>query len=255
MSQEQDAWRGNVRLLFQPSEEAFDADGISGATAMIEDGALEGVDKVIALHVISNHEAGKVYFHDGPSLAAVDSFEAWVRGDGGHGAYPHEGSDPLYLLSTILPRIYGIPSRRIDPLEPCVISLGEIRGGAAPNVIPSEVYVQGTIRSMSPETRERCGRSWRTASSWRNSMGGSYEFRLHKGYPVLVNDAEVNDWMRAVTQGPGGRGRHRQRAGRHGGRGLRLHDAGRAGGHVQPGRARSRTAAAITRRRSPSARM
>ena len=99
--EEKDAWQGNVRLLFQPSEEAFDADGISGATAMIQDGAMEGVDKVIALHMISTAESGKVYFHDGPSLAAVDSFEAYIRGDGGHGAYPHEGSDPLYLLSTI----------------------------------------------------------------------------------------------------------------------------------------------------------
>jgi amidohydrolase len=215
-AQEKDAWQGNVRLLFQPSEEAFDADGISGATAMIQDGALAGVDKVIALHVISTDEAGKVYFHDGPSLAAVDSFEAWIRGDGGHGAYPHEGSDPLYLLSTILPRIYGIPSRRIDPLEACVISIGEIRGGSAPNVIPAEVYLQGTIRSMTPETRERLWDELENCFRLAEHMGGSYEFHLHKGYPVLNNDVQVNEWMRQVTKdlvgedaivdGPGGMG-------------------------------------------------
>jgi amidohydrolase len=197
---EKEAWKGNVRLLFQPSEEAFDAEGISGATAMIEDDALVGVDKVIALHVISTSEAGKLYFHDGPSLAAVDSFEAWVRGDGGHGAYPHEGSDPLYILSTILPRIYGIPSRRIDPLEPCVISLGEIRGGSAPNVIPTEIYVQGTIRSLSSATRQRLWAELESCFKLAESLGGSYEFRLHKGYPSLVNDAAVNDWMRTVTR-------------------------------------------------------
>ena len=199
-AEEKEAWKGNVRLLFQPAEEAFDADGISGATAMIQDDALAGVDKVIALHVISTSEAGKLYFHDGPSLAAVDSFEAWVRGDGGHGAYPHEGSDPLYILSTILPRIYGIPSRRIDPLEPCVISLGEIRGGSAPNVIPTEIYVQGTIRSLSPAVRERLWAELESCFKLAESLGGSYEFRLHKGYPPLVNDAAVNDWMRAVTR-------------------------------------------------------
>ena len=199
-AEEKEAWKGNVRLLFQPAEEAFDADGISGATAMIQDGALAGVDKVIALHVISTSEAGKLYFHDGPSLAAVDSFEAWVRGDGGHGAYPHEGSDPLYILSTILPRIYGIPSRRIAPLEPCVISLGEIRGGSAPNVIPTEIYVQGTIRSLSPAVRERLWAELESCFKLAESLGGSYEFRLHKGYPPLVNDAAVNDWMRAVTR-------------------------------------------------------
>ena len=199
-AEDKEAWKGNVRLLFQPAEEAFDADGISGATAMIQDDALAGVDKVIALHVISTSEAGKLYFHDGPSLAAVDSFEAWVRGDGGHGAYPHEGSDPLYILSTILPRIYGIPSRRIDPLEPCVISLGEIRGGSAPNVIPTEIYVQGTIRSLSPAVRERLWAELESCFKLAESLGGSYEFRLHKGYPPLVNDAAVNDWMRAVTR-------------------------------------------------------
>ncbi len=198
-AEEKDAWQGNVRLLFQPAEEAFDAEGVSGATAMISDGALAGVDKVIALHVISIDEAGKLFFHDGPSLAAVDSFEAWVRGDGGHGAYPHGGSDPLYILSTILPNIYGIPSRRIDPLEPCVISLGEIRGGSAPNVIPSEVYVQGTIRSMSPETRARLWVELENAFKLAESLGGAYEFRLHKGYPSLNNDAAVNDWMRGVA--------------------------------------------------------
>ncbi len=198
-AEEKEAWKGNVRLLFQPAEEAFDADGISGATAMIQDDALAGVDKGIALHVISTSEAGKLYFHDGPSLAAVDSFEAWVRGDGGHGAYPHEGSDPLYILSTILPRIYGIPSRRIDPLEPCVISLGEIRGGSAPNVIPTEIYVQGTIRSLSPAVRERLWAELESCFKLAESLGGSYEFRLHKGYPSLVNDAAVNDWMRTVT--------------------------------------------------------
>ena len=77
-AEQRDAWRGNVRLIFQPAEEAFDANGISGATAMIEDGALQGVDKVIALHVNSMDTAGKLFFHDGPSLAAVDSFEASV---------------------------------------------------------------------------------------------------------------------------------------------------------------------------------
>ena len=146
-------WQGNVRLLFQPSEERFDADGVSGATAMIDDGAMEGVDHVIALHIISNLEAGVCRFHDGFGHAAVDSFEAWVRGDGSHGAFPHLGSDPLFMLSSILPNLYAIPSRMINPMQQCVVSLGEISGGAAPNVIPNEVYVQGTIRSFDEDVR------------------------------------------------------------------------------------------------------
>ena len=102
---------------------------ISGATAMIEDGALEGVDAVLALHVWSSCPTGEIHLEDGYSLAAVDAFEAWIRGEGGHGAYPHEGSDPLAMLGPILSTLYAIPSRRIDPLAPSVVSLGQVRGG------------------------------------------------------------------------------------------------------------------------------
>ncbi len=193
-------WKGNVRLLFQPSEEAFDADGVSGATAMIADGALDGIDSVIALHVASNRPAGELQFYDGYAMANVDSFEAWVRGDGGHGAYPHGGSDPLFMLSSILPVVYGIPSRRINPLRSCVLSLGQISGGAAPNVIPNEVYIQGTIRSHDPETREAVWAELDKAFKIAELMGGTYQLKIHKGYPALLNNAKVNNWMRDVAK-------------------------------------------------------
>lgn len=193
-------WQGNVRLLFQPSEEDFGEDGISGATAMIDDGALQGVDAIIALHVDSTHPAGEIRFQDGHSLAAVDSFEAWLYGDGGHGAYPHQGSDPIHMLSTILNGIYAIPSRRIDPLQNCVISIGQVSGGTAPNVIPGEVYLQGTIRSHTQDTRERLWAELEKVFGLSKWMGGRYKFTLHKGYPVLYNDPEVNSWLRQVTR-------------------------------------------------------
>lgn len=196
---EGDQWRGNVRLLFQPSEEAFDEQGVSGATAMMADGALADVDHVVALHVSAMTEPGKLFFHDGYSLAATDRFEAWIRGDGGHGAYPHEGSDPLFMLTAVLPYLYAIPSRRIAPLESSVVSLGEIRGGRAANVIPNEVYIQGTIRSFEPEIREKLWLEVENAFKLVEPMGGSYEFRLHKGYPALYNDPQVNAWMRQTT--------------------------------------------------------
>jgi amidohydrolase len=192
-------WQGTVRLLFQPSEEAFDENGISGATAMIDDGALKEIDAVIALHVASHRPAGEIALRDGYALANVDSFEAWLYGDGGHGAYPHRGSDPLFMLSTILPVLYGIPSRRINPTRPCVISLGEIRGGAASNVIPREVYLQGTVRSVDADVREQLWAEIENAFKLSELMGGRYQFKLHKGYPALFNDAEVNGWMRDVA--------------------------------------------------------
>lgn len=193
-------WQGTVRLLFQPSEESSDESGISGATAMITDGALEGIDAVIALHVASHRPAGEIAFHDGYSLANVDSFEAWLYGDGGHGAYPHRGSDPLFMLSAILPVLYGIPSRRINPLRPCVVSLGEISGGAASNVIPNQVYIQGTLRSHDADVREQLWAEVEAALKLSESMGGRYKFNLIKGYPAMFNDAGVNNWMRGVAK-------------------------------------------------------
>jgi amidohydrolase len=199
-AEEGEQWQGRVRFLFQPSEEKFDEHGVSGATAMMDDAALEGVDAVIALHIISTIPAGIIVLNDGYSLAAVDSFEAWVRGDGGHGAYPHEGSDPLFMLSSILPNLYAIPSRKIGPLEPCVVSLGQISGGAAPNVIPSEVYVQGTIRSYSDEVRQTLWKEVENCFRLTESLGGSYAFKLNKGYPALFNDEGVNAWLRQTAR-------------------------------------------------------
>ncbi len=195
-----DPWRGNVRLLFQPSEEAFDANGISGATAMIEDGALEGVDAVIALHVWSSHPAGRVFMQDGYSLASVDQFRAWIRGDGGHGAYPHSGTDPLFMLGPVLTAIYAVPSRRINPLSPAVLSLGQISGGTTTNVIPNQVYLQGTMRSYTQQVREQLWAELEKALRLAETLGGSYELQIDKGYPSLFNDAQVNGWLRQVAQ-------------------------------------------------------
>lgn len=193
-------WNGRVRLLFQPSEENADEDGISGATAMITDDALEGLNAVIALHVIADQPSGVFFFQDGPSLAAVDSFEAWIRGDGGHGAYPHTGSDPLFMLGPILTALYAVPSRRINPLRPAVLSLGQICGGTASNVIPNEVKLQGTMRSLDTDVREQLWQEVENALRLSELMGGSYELHIIKGYPPMINDPEANDWMRAVTR-------------------------------------------------------
>lgn len=193
-------WNGNVRFIFQPSEEAFDENGISGATAMITDGALDNVDAVIALHILSNRPAGLVEFCDEYALANVDSFEAWVRGGGGHGAYPNEGTDPLFMLSSMLPVLYGIPSRRVNPLRSCVLSLGQISGGSAPNVIPNEVYIQGTVRSHEQDVREQIWAEIEQACKITQLMGGSYELKIHKGYPAMFNNEDVNDWMRDVAR-------------------------------------------------------
>jgi amidohydrolase len=192
-------WQGNVRFIFQPSEEKFDENGVSGATAMIGDEALKGVDAVIALHVASNEPSGIFRFCDGYSLAAVDQFDAWLYGDGGHGAYPHHGSDPLFMLGPVLNALYAIPSRQINPLRSSVVSLGQICGGAAHNVIPKEVFLQGTIRSHEQEVREQLWAEIDRALSLSKGLGGDYKLEITKGYPAMLNDARVNGWMRAVA--------------------------------------------------------
>jgi amidohydrolase len=192
----EEQWQGKVRFLFQPCEEKYDENGNSGATAMIEDGALEDVDAVIALHVLSHKPAGLIGLQDGYCLANVDSFEATIFGDGGHGGYPHTGSDPLFILSTVLNAVYGIPSRRINALRPSIISIGEIRGGSASNVIPNKVFLQGTIRSFHDDVRETLWEELDRAFAICNQMGGSYELNILKGYPALYNDPSVNNWLR-----------------------------------------------------------
>jgi amidohydrolase len=199
-SLQEDNWQGSVRLLFQPSEERFDATGISGATAMISDGALIGVDAVIALHVAGNRPSGHCEFHDGYSMASVDTFLAHVYGDGAHGAYPHHGSDPLYMLGPILTALYAIPSRQINPLRPSVVSLGQICGGVVENVIPNEVTLKGTIRAMDEEVRATLWREVENAFRLSEMLHGSYDFQLTKGYPSLYNNEAVNGWMRDVAR-------------------------------------------------------
>lgn len=193
-------WHGNVRFLFQPSEESADENGVSGATAMIADGAIDGVDAAVALHVWSILPTGTCYFSDGHSLAAVDTFKAWIRADGGHGAYPHQTKDPLFILGPVLNTLYGIPSRRVNPLRSSVVSLGQIHAGTASNIIPGEVFLEGTIRSFEPAVREQLWSEVENALKLSEVMGGTYDFQLLKGYPAMINSERVNGWLRSAAK-------------------------------------------------------
>ena len=190
---------GEVRLLFQPSEEREDAEGISGAPRMIADGALEGVDAVIAQHVDGTLFAGMINVGDGYVHAAVDSFKATVSGHGGHGAYPHQTLDPIWLASFVLNALYAIPSRRIAPLQPCVVTVGVIRAGTASNVIPDEVYLEGTLRSFDDGVREQLVREVETALGIARSLGGDYRLEIRRGYAPTFNHPSVAGWLRQVA--------------------------------------------------------
>jgi len=191
---------GEVRLLFQPSEETYDAQGVSGATRMIADGALDGVDAVIALHADATIEAGRVSVGEGWVAAAVDEFEADIIGKGGHGAYPHQTVDPIWLASHVLAALYAIPSRRVAPLQPCVVSVGIIRAGTAENIIPDRLYLKGTLRSFDDAVREQLIQEVERALSVTRALGGDYELNIQRGYPAMYNHPQVVAWLQQVAR-------------------------------------------------------
>ncbi len=183
---------GTVKFIFQPAEESTDLHGLSGAPYMIKDGVLHNVDAIIALHVCPWHPVGVVQMNNGFSMANVDVFEATIKGTGGHGGYPHLATDPLWMLGAILQTFYGTVGRRISPLDIVAASIGKIEAGAVSNVIPSDVKIEGTLRSYSPEAREKLAEEVENVFKMAETFGGSYEFVLEKGEPALNNDMEVN---------------------------------------------------------------
>ena len=189
---------GQVRFVFQPAEETADAEGVSGAPRMIADGALDGVDAVIALHVDPAIETGHICAGEGQVGAAVDTFRVHILGRGAHGAYPHQAIDPIWLAANALHALYAIPSRRIAPLEPAVVSVGVIRGGSIDNVIPDTVYLEGTLRSFADDVREQLIHEVENALAVTRALGGDYKLAIERGYPSTHNDPTVVGWLRRV---------------------------------------------------------
>jgi amidohydrolase len=195
----QETFTGTIRFLFQPAEEVSDDEGISGAPRMVEDGAMEGVETVIALHVDSSVPAGDVSLAAGPVSAGVDSFYATIIGEGGHGAQPHLTVDPIHIAGHVVLALHGIVSRRLKPTDPAVISIGSIHSGKAENVIPERVELTGTIRYMEPAVQERLHAEIERALGVARAMGGDYALRIEIGYPPMFNDAGVVELLRDVA--------------------------------------------------------
>lgn len=190
---------GTVRFLFQPAEEVNDAEGISGAPRMVEDGAMDGVDTVLALHVGPAIPCGDIAISAGPFSAGVDTFHVTLIGRGGHGAMPHNVVDPIYIAGHVILALHGIVSRRLHPTDPAVVSIGCIRGGEADNVIPEQVEMSGTIRFMELAVREQIHAEIERALGVAQALGGDYTFRIEPGGLPLINDAEVTNVVRQTA--------------------------------------------------------
>ncbi len=191
---------GKVKCIFQPAEETEDDHGKSGAQYMIEAGVLSDVEAVVALHLDPELSVGKVKLCEGLAMANVDTFTAIIRGTGGHGAYPDQTADPIWLTSILLPTLYSLCNRRLSPLEPSVLSIGMIKGGAQTNVIPDSVKLKGTMRTYSEEARQQLEKELRTAIATVDSLGGTTELHVHKGEPALYNNPAVTSILREAIK-------------------------------------------------------
>jgi amidohydrolase len=190
---------GTVRFLFQPSEEVGDSEGISGAPRMIQDGAMEGVEMVIALHVEPTAPAGGIRIKSGPASGGVDSWYGEIIGKGGHGAHPHQTIDPFYITAHVILALNAIVSRRLDPFTPGVVSVGSLHGGFTENVIPERVKITGTLRYTEKRVQEQIHAEIRRAFEISRTLGGDYELKLEIGAGPMVNDPGVSDLIASVA--------------------------------------------------------
>ncbi|WP_245831764.1 M20 metallopeptidase family protein [Oceanobacillus senegalensis] len=192
--------QGTVKFLFQPAEEHVDERGYSGAKYMVEAGVLDDVDAAIALHMSPENRVGEIKINDGYSMANVDVFKGKILATGGHGAYPHLGTDPIWMSASVLQALYGITGRRITPLESAVISIGRVQGGTTSNVIPSSMEIEGTIRSYQPEVREHLLKEVENAFKMVKNLGGDYQLQFIEEDPALKNDSEINNIIRKIIE-------------------------------------------------------
>lgn len=186
---------GTIRLLFQPAEEDSDAENKSGATRMIEDGAMHGVDAVFGLHVGAHLPAGTLFTCPGPIMGGTDSFTATIRGRSAHAARPEEGVDAVVLAAHAILACQNAVARRIAPADPAVLTIGRIAGGVADNVIAEHVTLEGTLRYFDDDVRNALHRELHRAMDVVRALGGEAELDIRSGYPPVVNDPRATDLM------------------------------------------------------------
>ena len=190
---------GTVKFLFQPAEEGAPEGEEGGAMLMVKEGALDDpkVDAVFGLHVSSRFPVGEIAYRPGAMMAAVDSFRIVVHGRQTHGAYPWLGVDPIVVASQIVLGLQTIPSRQLDSsLAPSIVTVGAIHGGVRNNIIPDDVEMIGTVRSLDATMRDEMhARIKRTAEDIAKSGGATATVTITEGYPITYNDPVVTEKM------------------------------------------------------------
>ncbi|OCT16999.1 peptidase M20 [Paenibacillus pectinilyticus] len=185
-SQHRAELKGNLVFLFQHAEEISPG----GADSMIKAGALDGVDAVFGVHLWTPFPVGHVYTRAGAFMAAPDEFTIRIQGKGGHGGLPHQTIDSVYVASQVVVNLQSIVSRQVDPVEPCVVSIGSFHGGSSFNVIAESSVLNGTVRTFNPELRQDVkARIERIVEATAEMSQATFELNYKFGYPTVINDA------------------------------------------------------------------
>jgi amidohydrolase len=183
-----DDLRGEVRLLFQHAEELLPG----GARDLVDAGVLSGVDAVVGCHLISPLDVGKVAVSTGSFMASPDTFSIVIEGRGGHAAFPHESVDPIPVAAEVVLALQHVVARETDPNERVVVTVARITGGSADNIIPESVELSGTVRTFSPEVRERVRTAVeRIVAGITHAHAAAYRFEYVEGYLPVDNDPEL----------------------------------------------------------------
>jgi amidohydrolase len=207
-----DKLHGKVKFIFQPAEEGAPRGETGGAEDMVKEGVLlnPNVDVIFGLHISSDTEVGTVHYREGGIMAAVDPFKIVVKGKQSHGAYPWNSVDPIVTSAQIIMGLQTIVSREVELIDSAaVVSVGMIHGGARSNIIPNEVEMVGTIRTLNPEIRKHIHKSVHNkANSIAKSMNAKAEVTLplDYSYPITFNDEKLMAEMLPVLQATAGPG-------------------------------------------------
>ena len=188
---------GKIVLVFQPAEEIT-----GGALAMLDDKLLIDypADKFLSLHLWNQVPVGHVGVNRGTVFASADGIRITVKGRGGHGAMPHMAIDPVVAAAQIISAAQTVVSREVPPNEMGVLTFGQIHGGVAPNVIPDEVVIEGTVRGYIPETRETIlASAERVAKSVGSALNAEVAFERMYGAPPVINDRGMAEWVAGIA--------------------------------------------------------
>jgi amidohydrolase len=199
LSERRERLAGNVKLVFQPSEERPPG----GALPMIEQGVLEDpkVDAAFGLHLNATYPTGTIVARPGVGQAAADTFRIEIAGQGGHAARPHLCVDTVLVAAQVVTALHTLVAREVSPIEPAVLTVGMLQAGTAPNVIPPTALLAGTVRTFDPELRQKMARRVEeVAAGIARAMGAESRCEYSLGYPSVVNDAAMTELVAELAR-------------------------------------------------------